>query len=247
MATISGDFLCYSAASSAKNPTKITSIVFTTERYNEDIIRLNATINFTIGPKTGGNFTVGNGPRYLFVKYNGNFYQSNSNLTLNLGVATETSRFYSTTGTVYITVGKNSGSGNFTFYIQEFLNFPGHGSSKSMIWNGQNASGGAVIMSGNSSWDAYVPPVVNPKVSFSSPSNNSIYTSGSVVNFSFNITKGTNSLSSWTLYKGTTLLKTENISSSGTCTECRPCYSSHCVCHQHFVNSVDISFLIYHA
>lgn len=218
MATISGDFLCYSAASSAKNPTKITSIVFTTERYNEDIIRLNATINFTIGPKTGGNFTVGNGPRYLFVKYNGNFYQSNSNLTLNLGVATETSRFYSTTGTVYITVGKNSGSGNFTFYIQEFLNFPGHGSSKSMIWNGQNASGGAVIMSGNSSWDAYVPPVVNPKVSFSSPSNNSIYTSGSVVNFSFNITKGTNSLSSWTLYKGTTLLKTENISSSGTYT-----------------------------
>lgn len=218
MATISGDFLCYSAASSAKNPTKITSIVFTTERYNEDIIRLNATINFTIGPKTGGNFTVGNGPRYLFVKYNGNFYQSNSNLTLNLGAATETSRFYSTTGTVYITVGKNSGSGNFTFYIQEFLNFPGHGSSKSMIWNGQNASGGAVIMSGNSSWDAYVPPVVNPKVSFSSPSNNSIYTSGSVVNFSFNITKGTNSLSSWTLYKGTTLLKTENISSSGTYT-----------------------------
>lgn len=218
MATISGDFLCYSAASSAKNPTKITSIVFTTERYNEDIIRLNATINFTIGPKTGGNFTVGNGPRYLFVKYNGNFYQSNSNLTLNLGAATETSRFYSTTGTVYITVGKNSGSGNFTFYIQEFLNFPGHGSSKSMIWNGQNASGGTVIMSGNSSWDAYVPPVVNPKVSFSSPSNNSIYTSGSVVNFSFNITKGTNSLSSWTLYKGTTLLKTENISSSGTYT-----------------------------
>lgn len=221
MATISGDFLCYSAASSAKNPTKITSIVFTTERYNEDIIRLNATINFTIGPKTGGNFTVGNGPRYLFVKYNGNFYQSNSNLTLNLGPATETSRFYSTTGTVYITVGKNSGSGNFTFYIQEFLNFPGHGSSKSMIWNGQNASGGAVIMSGNSSWDAYVPPVVNPKVSFSSPSNNSIYTSGSVVNFSFNITKGTNSLSSWTLYKGTTLLKTENISSGGiyTCSD----------------------------
>ena len=218
MATISGNFLCYSAASSAKNPTKITSIVFTTERYNEDIIRLNATINFTIGPKTGGNFTVGNGPRYLFVKYNGNFYQSNSNLTLNLGPATGTSRFYSTTGTVYITVGKNSGSGNFTFYIQEFLNFPGHGSSKSMIWNGQNASGGAVIMSGNSSWDAYVPPVVNPKVSFSSPSNNSIYTSGSVVNFSFNITKGTNLLSSWTLYKGTTLLKTENISSGGTYT-----------------------------
>lgn len=218
MATISGNFLCYSAASSAQNPTKITSIVFTTERYNEDIIRLNATINFTIGPKTGGNFTVGNGPRYLFVKYNGNFYQSNSNLTLNLGPATETSRFYSTTGTVYITVGKNSGSGNFTFYIQEFLNFPGHGSSKSMIWNGQNASGGAVIMSGNSSWDAYVPPVVNPTVSFSSPSNNSIYTSGSVVNFSFSITKGTNSLSSWTLYKGTTLLKTENISSGGTYT-----------------------------
>ena len=85
MATIYGDFLCYSAASSAKNPTKITSIVFTTERYNEDIIRLNATINFTIGPETGGNFIVGNGPRYLFVKYNGNFYQSNSNLTLNLG------------------------------------------------------------------------------------------------------------------------------------------------------------------
>lgn len=218
MATISGNFLCYNAASSAKNPTKITSIVFTTERYNEDIIRLNATINFTIGPETGGNFTVGNGPRYLFVKYNGNFYQSNSNLTLNLGPATGTSRIYSTTGTVYITVGKNSGSGNFTFYIQEFLNSPGHGSSKSMIWNGQNASGGAVIMSGNSSWDAYVPPVVNPKVSFSSPSNNSIYTSGSVVNFSFNITKGTNSLSSWTLYKGTTLLKTENISSGGTYT-----------------------------
>lgn len=218
MATIYGDFLCYSAASSAENPTKITSIVFTTERYNEDIIRLNATINFTIGPKTGGNFTVGNGPRYLFVKYNGNFYQSNSNLTLNLGTATGTSRSYSTTGTVYITVGKNSGLGNFTFYIQEFLNFPGHGNSKSMIWNGQNASGGAVIMSGNSSWDAYVPPVVNPKVSFSSPSNNSIYTSGSVVNFSFNITKGTNSLSSWTLYKGTTLLKTENISSGGTYT-----------------------------
>lgn len=218
MATISGDFLCYSAASSAKNPTKITSIVFTTERYNEDIIRLNATINFTIGPKTGGNFTVGNGPRYLFVKYNGNFYQSNSNLTLNLGAATETSRFYSTTGTVYITVGKNSGSGNFTFYIQEFLNFPGHGSSKSMIWNGQNASGGAVIMSGNSSWDAYVPPVESPAVSFSSPSNNSIYTSGSVVNFSFSITKGTNSLSSWTLYKGTTPLKTESINSGGTYT-----------------------------
>ena len=218
MATISGNFLCYNAASSAKNPTKITSIVFTTERYNEDIIRLNATINFTIGPETGGNFTVGNGPRYLFVKYNGNFYQSNSILTLNLGPATGTSRIYSTTGTVYITVGKNSGSGNFTFYIQEFLNSPGHGSSKSMIWNGQNASGGAVIMSGNSSWDAYVPPVVNPKVSFSSPSNNSIYTSGSVVNFSFNITKGTNSLSSWTLYKGTTLLKTENISSGGTYT-----------------------------
>lgn len=218
MATISGDFLCYSAASSAKNPTKITSIVFTTERYNEDIIRLNATINFTIGPKTGGNFIVGNGPRYLFVKYNGNFYQSNSNLTLNLGPATETSRFYSTTGTVYITVGKNSGSGNFTFYIQEFLNFPGHGSSKSMIWNGQNASGGTVIMSGNSSWDAYVPPVESPAVSFSSPSNNSIYTSGSVVNFSFSITKGTNSLSSWTLYKGTTPLKTESINSGGTYT-----------------------------
>ena len=70
MATISGDFLCYSAASSAENPTKITSIVFTTERYNEDKIKLNATINFTIGPKTGGNFIVGNGPRYLFVKYN---------------------------------------------------------------------------------------------------------------------------------------------------------------------------------
>ena len=218
MATISGNFLCYSAASSAQNPTKITSIVFTTERYNEDIIRLNATINFTIGPKTGGNFTVGNGPRYLFVKYNGNFYQSNSNLTLNLGPATGTSRFYSTTGTVYITVGKNSGLGNFTFYIQEFLNAPGYGSSKSMIWNGQNASGGAVIMSGNSSWDAYVPPVESPTVSFSSPSNNSIYTSGSVVNFSFRITKGTNSLSSWTLYKGTTLLKTENISSGGTYT-----------------------------
>ena len=218
MATISGNFLCYNAASSAQNPTKITSIVFTTERYNEDIIRLNATINFTIGPKTGGNFTVGNGPRYLFVKYNGNFYQSNSNLTLNLGPATGTSRFYSTTGTVYITVGKNSGLGNFTFYIQEFLNAPGYGSSKSMIWNGQNASGGAVIMSGNSSWDAYVPPVESPTVSFSSPSNNSIYTSGSVVNFSFRITKGTNSLSSWTLYKGTTLLKTENISSGGTYT-----------------------------
>ena len=218
MATISGNFLCYSAASSAQNPTKITSIVFTTERYNEDIIRLNATINFTIGPKTGGNFTVGNGPRYLFVKYNGNFYQSNSNLTLNLGPATGTSRFYSTTGTVYITVGKNSGLGNFTFYIQEFLNAPGYGNSKSMIWNGQNASGGAVIMSGNSSWDAYVPPVESPAVSFSSPSNNSIYTSGSVVNFSFRITKGTNSLSSWTLYKGTTLLKTENISSGGTYT-----------------------------
>ena len=218
MATISGNFLCYSAASSAKNPTKITSIVFTTERYNEDIIRLNATINFTIGPETGGNFTVGNGPRYLFVKYNGNFYQSNSNLTLNLGPATGTSRFYSTTGTVYITVGRNSGLGNFTFYIQEFLNSPGYGSSKSMIWNGQNASGGAVIMSGNSSWDAYVPPVESPAVSFSSPSNNSIYTSGSVVNFSFRITKGTNSLSSWTLYKGTTLLKTENISSGGTYT-----------------------------
>ena len=193
MATISGDFLCYSAASSAENPTKITSIVFTTERYNEDKIKLNATINFTIGPKTGGNFIVGNGPRYLFVKYNGNFYQSNSNLTLNLGPATGTSRIYSTTGTVYITVGKNSGSGNFTFYIQEFLNFPGHGSSsKAMIWNGQNASGGAVIMSGNSSWDAYVPPVESPTVSFSSPSNNSIYTSGSVVNFSYSITKGTN-------------------------------------------------------
>ncbi len=218
MATISGNFLCYSAASSAKNPTKITSIVFTTERYNEDIIRLNATINFIIGPETGGNFTVGNGPRYLFVKYNGNFYQSNSNLTLNLGKATGTSRSYSTTGTVYITVGKNSGSGNFTFYIQEFLNFPGHGSSKAMIWNGQNASGGAVIMSGNSSWDAYVPPVESPTVSFSSPSNNSIYTSGSVVNFSFRITKGTNSLSSWTLYKGTTLLKTESINSGGTYT-----------------------------
>ena len=218
MATIYGDFLCYSAASSAKNPTKITSIVFTTERYNEDIIRLNATINFTIGPETGGNFIVGNGPRYLFVKYNGNFYQSNSNLTLNLGAATETSRFYSTTGTVYITVGKNSGSGNFTFYIQEFLNFPGHGSSKAMIWNGQNASGGTVIMSGNSSWDAYVPPVESPAVSFSSPSNNSIYTSGSVVNFSFSITKGTNSLSSWTLYKGTTPLKTESINSGGTYT-----------------------------
>ena len=218
MATISGNFLCYNAASSAQNPTKITSIVFTTERYNEDIIRLNATINFTIGPKTGGNFTVGNGPRYLFVKYNGNFYQSNSNLTLNLGPATGTSRFYSTTGTVYITVGKNSGLGSFTFYIQEFLNAPGYGSSKSMIWNGQNASGGAVIMSGNSSWDAYVPPVESPAVSFSSPSNNSIYTSGSVVNFSFRITKGTNSLSSWTLYKGATLLKTENISSGGTYT-----------------------------
>ena len=85
MATISGNFLCYSAASSAKNPTKITSIVFTTERYNEDKIKLNATINFTIGPDTGGNFTVGDGPRYLFVKYNGNFYQSNSNLTLKPG------------------------------------------------------------------------------------------------------------------------------------------------------------------
>lgn len=218
MATISGNFLCYSAASSAANPTKITSIVFTTKRYDEDKIKLSATINFTIGPETGGNFIVGDGPRYLFVKYGGTFYQSSSNLTLNLGAATGTSRTYSTTGTVYITVGKNSGSGDFTFYIQEFLTSPGYGSSKAMIWNGKNASGGTVTMSGTSSWDAYVPPVVSPTVSFSSPSNNSIYTSGSVVNFSFSITKGTNSLSSWTLYKGTTPLKTESINSSGTYT-----------------------------
>ena len=218
MATISGNFLCYSAASGAANPTKITSIVFTTKRYDEDKIKLSATINFTIGPETGGNFIVGDGPRYLFVKYGGTFYQSSSNLTLNLGAATGTSRTYSTTGTVYITVGKNSGSGDFTFYIQEFLTSPGYGSSKAMIWNGKNASGGTVTMSGTSSWDAYVPPVVSPTVSFSSPSNNSIYTSGSVVNFSFSITKGTNSLSSWALYKGTTLLKTESINSGGTYT-----------------------------
>ena len=225
MATISGNFLCYSAASGAANPTKITSIVFTTKRYDEDKIKLSATINFTIGPETGGNFIVGDGPRYLFVKYGDIFYQSSSNLTLNLGAATGTSRTYSTTGTVYITVGKNSGSGDFTFYIQEFLTSPGYGSSKAMIWNGKNASGGTVIMSGSSSWDAYVPPVVSPTVSFSSPSNNSIYTSGSVVNFSFSITKGTNSLSSWTLYKGTTLLKTESINTIITWRRKRYCWT----------------------
>lgn len=216
MATISGNFLCYSAASSANNPTKITSIVFTTERYDEDEIKLSATINFTIGPETGGNFTAGYGPRYLFVKYGNNFYKSSSNLILNLGPKKGYSWSYSTTGTIYIPVGKSSGSDNFTFYIQEFLGFPGHGDSKAMIWNGKNASGGAVTMSGTSSWNAYVPPVISPKVFFSSPANNSVYTSESVVNFSFSITKGTNSLSSWTLYKGTTPLKTEYINNGGT-------------------------------